>query len=305
MLFGCHVYNYGPASGVEAISRIGRKAEELRLASVFVSDHIVIPEVHTGIFGDTFFDPLVALSYLAGCTSSVRLGTSVLILPYRNPLVTAKMVSTLDALSGGRVTLGVGVGWAQEEFDILKQPFHERGKMTDEYIRIMREVWTNESPSYQGDFWQFKDIRVLPHPVQKPHPPILIGGTSRAALRRVARLGDGWLPNRVSPEEIKADWHLVRRLAERAGRDPDILKIHVRQPLVFLDEPRIPHVPFVGTPEELTVDIRSYHEVGVEEIIFDFHLEHYGTAYWDVEGVLRALERFDNEVRPLVADIEG
>ena len=305
MLFGCHVYNYGPASSVETIQQIARKTEELGLASVWVSDHIIIPNTHAGRFGDTFFDPLVVLSYLAGCTTSVRLATSVLVLPYRNPLETAKMVSSLDALSGGRVTLGVGVGGMEDEFEILHQPFHERGKQSDEYIRIMKAIWTSEEPSYSGDYWQFDNIKVLPHPVQKPHPPLLIGGASRAALRRVASLGDGWVPNRLSPEQIKADWQLVGDLAQRAGRDPTALQIHLRQPLVFQDTPSRPHAPFFGNPEQIAEDIRRYHEAGVSEIVFDFHYTQDGSVHVDYESALNALERFHLEVRPLVADLEG
>ena len=157
-------------------------------------------------FGAGIFDPLITLAVVAGATSRVRLGTTVLIVPYRNPVVTAKMVSSLDALSGGRVVLGIGAGWVAEESAMLGVPFAERGPMTDEYLAAMRELWTSPAPSFAGKYTQFSGLHFEPKPVQKPHPPIWVGGHGRASLRRAAEIG--------------AAWHPINRSAGGAARRP-------------------------------------------------------------------------------------
>src|SRR2546428_6464698 len=207
------------------------RAEQLGYASVWVSDHVVVPRAHVSHPGETVFDPLVTLSWVAGATTRVRLGTTVLIVPYRHAVVTAKMVSSLDALSGGRVVLGIGAGWMAEESAMLSVPFKERGAMTDEYLEAMRELWTSAKPSFSGKYTQFSDVLFEPRPLQKPHPPIWVGGHSQAALRRTAHYGDGWLPigarppADLPPPAIAASVATIRAEAERIGRDPTQLRI--------------------------------------------------------------------------------
>lgn len=180
---------------------MAQRAEHLGFDSVWLIDHIVIPQSVTSVYpyspdGVSTFDPsqpilepLAGLSFLAGCTEHVRLGTAVLIIPYRPPLLTAKMLAILDVLSGGRLTLGAGVGWMAEEFQALGlDTFAKRGAVTDEYLRLFKEVWTNDTPVFKGRYSQVPEIGFLPKPVQQPHPPIWIGGHTGPALRRAATL---------------------------------------------------------------------------------------------------------------------
>ena len=181
-----------------------RRADGLGYHSVWVGDHVVFPAQLQSKYpyhpegrfpvdsNDNFLDPLTVLSYVAACTTTVRLGTGVLIVPYRNPVVTAKMVASMDVLSHGRVILGGGSGWLREEFEVLHAPYRQRGDQTDEYLQVMKALWTQDQARFDGRYEKFSDIVCAPKPVQKPHPPIWIGGHSKRALRRTATLGDGW-----------------------------------------------------------------------------------------------------------------
>ena len=181
-------------------------------------------------------EQITALAFMAGATKRIRLATSVLIVPHRNPLVAAKALATLDVLSGGRLIVGVGVGWCREEFEAVGcEPFDERGAVTDEYIRAFKELWTSDDPTFEGQYVSFSDIWFLPKPVQKPHPPFWVGGESRPAIRRAATLCDGWYPigNNPAfpvgtPEALQNSMERLRRTAERAGRNPDEIQIIYR-----------------------------------------------------------------------------
>jgi probable F420-dependent oxidoreductase len=207
MEFGCVFPNRGPMATPANLGRVAEKAEALGYDTVWFSDHIVIPTEVKSFYpydpsgkmpfnpSEPYWEPLTVIGYVAGRTSRLRLGTSVLILPYRNPIVTAKMLATLDVLSNGRVTLGAGVGWMEEEFKAIGlDTYARRGAYSDECIRIFRELWTKDNPSFQGEFHQFSNIRCEPRPVQPGGLPIWIGGHTPQAIRRVARLGDGWQP---------------------------------------------------------------------------------------------------------------
>jgi len=192
------------ASGAD-ILRIARKADELGFDWLTVPEHIVIPDEMLEIMGPRYPEGLTAAAVLAGATHHVSMLTYILVLPYRNPVMLAKQIATLDWLSGGRITLGTAAGHMEREFELLAVPYHERGARTDEFLLAMKELWTSGHPSFSGKFVNFDRVVFEPKPVQKPHPPLLIGGNSKAAMRRAANIGDGWLP-----------W-LVRRpqLAER------------------------------------------------------------------------------------------
>ena len=193
------------------ISSIASKADVLGFDFLTVSDHIVIPKyvdskmpyASDGSFnaGDGFcYDPLALLSFLSAVTENIRLVPSVMVVPYRNPIHAAKMLSTIDVLSAGRITLGCGVGWLKEEFELLDtETFHSRGVVTNEYIEAIIELWTNANPSYKGKYIEFEDILFTPKPIQAPHPPIWIGGESEAAIKRSARIGNGWFPLSQNP----------------------------------------------------------------------------------------------------------
>src|SRR5438552_1664682 len=253
----------------DAIEALVLRGEALGFSSVVIADHLVFPVkiasrypyTVSGEFpghGDAL-DQLSLMAFVAGRTRSLRLVTSVMILPHRNPVVTAKMLATIDVLSRGRVTVGVGVGWLREEFEALAAPdFDRRGAVSDEYIRIFKTLWTESPASFDGTFYRFAALPSLPQPVQKPHPPIWIGGHSPAALRRVARLGDGWHPVGgtaavpLRPAEMRASLDELHRLTEKEGRAPSRLTISYKPPVdaSAVKDPE-GRRPFSGTPEQI------------------------------------------------------
>ncbi|RMF86890.1 MAG: TIGR03619 family F420-dependent LLM class oxidoreductase [Nitrospinota bacterium] len=310
MKFGWSLPSRGPLARREAVRTLTQKAEELGFDSVWVSDHVVLPTQsrsqypydRSGAFPggaeQDYLEPLILLSYLAGCTERIALGTSVLIIPYRNPIVTAKMLATLDVLSQGRLILGAGVGWWEEEFQALGlDTYAERGACTDEYLQIFRILWTQDDPHFEGKFFRFSQIRFAPKPVQKPHIPIWIGGHSRAAIRRTARLGDAWHPiglrppANLLPPEMADKIQELRRLAQEYGRDPQEIAITFRCPLRFTDTADTTQLPFTGTAAKIQEDIRTYQALGVEHIVLDLTGD-------SLSERLEDMERFASTVRP-------
>jgi probable F420-dependent oxidoreductase len=272
------------------------RAEELGYASVWVSDHVVVPTANIVNFGETVFDPLVTLAAVAGATGRVRLGTTVLIVPYRNAVVTAKMLASLDALSGGRLTVGIGAGWVAAESAMLGVPFTERGAMTDEYLHAMQVLWTSRTPSFEGKYTQFRDLVFEPKPVQKPHPPIWVGGHSRAALRRTVAFGAAWHPINRPPAELRAGRMELLRLCQAAGRSstPAItLRNDVRILRPGEAAPASAHAGRViaGEVSAVVDQLTELADCGVEELVLEF-LAADGA---DLDGQLRA---FAEHVRP-------
>ena len=321
MHFGTSLPNQSPLANPESIRTIANRVEALGFDSIWLADHVVSPNQIDSYYpySDTgqasaqthgpmhyYYETLTTLAYVAAFTERLKLGTHVLIVPYRNPVVTAKVVSTIDHLSGGRVILGVGVGWMAEEFPLLAaEDFAERGAVTDEYIRLFKELWTQEEPNFEGRFYRFSDAAFQPKPIQKPHPPIWIGGHTRAALRRVAELGDGWIPigNRplavLEPEELRQSIHQIREMAQKAGRSPDAIEVCFSASANFTNGGSAPPAGqrrmFAGTPEQIAEDIRSYQAVGVSHFNIGF-----GGVRGDQNQLLETMERFAKEVIPLV-----
>jgi probable F420-dependent oxidoreductase len=231
-----------------------------------------------------------------------------MILPYRHPVLTAKMLATLDVLSNGRVTVGVGVGWLREEFEALgAQAFEQRGAVSNEYLEIFKTLWTQDPATFTGQFYRFQGLRCLPHPVQRPHPPIWIGGHSRPALRRVAKYGDGWHPVGANPavplrpHELQVALGELRRLVEAEGRDPEAIAISFKAPLYDVSptgetgpQPARERRLFSGSPQQVVDDIAAYGHLGVSELIFDFRSE-------DLHESLERMEHFAGVIMP-VAD---
>jgi len=187
-------HNWQEHLTTEDFQRVARTAEELGYDAITTSEHIVMPPDLVPAMGAYWTDALTVMTFVAGATTRIRVNSSVIVLPYHEPVSYAKAISTLDVLSGGRVTLTFGVGMARGEFAALGVPFHKRGRITDEYIDVLKVLWTSENPEYHGEFIDFSGVCFEPRPVQKPHPPIWIGGSSMAALRRAARVGNGWHP---------------------------------------------------------------------------------------------------------------
>ena len=216
MKFGVALPHYLEQASVDAIREVADAAEELGFDSVWVSDHIVYPDVPDLSWANTFFKPLAVLSYVASMTQRVQLGTSVLVLPHRNPLVAGKTLATIDVLSGGRLVPCFGTGGIPGEFQALGLSWKDRGPMTDEYIQIMKALWTQQPASFHGRFFNFEGIKFSPKSVQSPLP-ICIGGNTKRAIRRAVELGDGWHPIRKTPEALEEDMAYMKSLA--AGRD--------------------------------------------------------------------------------------
>jgi probable F420-dependent oxidoreductase len=306
---GCTLPTSGAAADPAAIGALAQTAEDLGFDSVWISDHVVVPEHISSAYPyspdgrfptlptQPYLEPLATLGYLAGITRRVRLGIAVLILPYRHPLLTAKMIATLDNLSGGRVDLGVGVGWMREEFEALGLPpevYQHRGSATDEQLRILETVWTRDVAGFDGRFYQFEPVGAHPHPVQRPHPPVWVGGHTRPALRRTAQFGDGWLPiggrppADLPPEEVAGCIASIRSQAERFGRDPASLRVCFDTTVDFA---ATDGRPFSGSDDAIAEQLRQYVEVGAESFLVGFGR----VPPADYE---RCLRRFAEHVRP-------
>jgi len=292
MRYGFYLPTRGRSAEPDALEALVRRGEALGFHSTVIADHVVFPTTITskypytvsGTFpgGGDALEQLTLMAFVAAKSERLRLITSVMILPYRNPVLTAKMLATIDVLSRGRVTVGAGVGWLREEFDALgATAFDRRGAVSDEYLRIFKALWTQNPASFHGQFYRFDDLKCLPQPVQKPHPPIWIGGHSRAALRRAARYGDGWHPvganpaAMLAPTEFKTLLDELHRLTEAERRDPRALTISYKAPMYDEGVAATGGVrrPFSGTADQILEDIATYAGLGVSELIFDFRSE--------------------------------
>ena len=301
-------------AGPEQLRTVAQRAEDLGYDHVWVSDHIILPKKVDSFYpyaadgvatfkpDEPYYEPLAALNFIAGCTQRIRLGTHVLIIPYRNPVLTAKILSTLDVLSGGRLILGAGVGWMEEEFKAMGlDTYKERGAVTDEYLQIYKELWTKEDASFDGKYYQISDTGFEPKPVQKPHPPIWIGGHSRPAVRRAARYGDGWMPIGLrppailEPEELDGKIARLRKLTVEAGRPEDAVSLTFSTGVVFNDATGSSRAWMQGNPEQIASDLRQYQDLGVSNFIINFQG---GT----VPELQENMERFSREVMTLIPE---
>lgn len=319
MKYGFTLPGRGPLARPDTLATIARRGEELGYHMLMTGDHIVVPRKidspypyteggeFPGSASGEAMEQLTVLAFLAGQTQRIRLVTSVLIVPHRNPLVAAKVLATLDVLSKGRLVVGVGVGWMREEFEALGlPPFEERGAVTDEYIQAFKELWTSDSPTFEGKYCRFAGISFLPKPVQKPHPPIWVGGESRRAIRRAAQLADGWYPIGSNPqfpmgepEELAAGLKRLASYAERAGRDPAEIEVIYRThhyQLAKGAQARPSGIggrhPFTGSADQIAGDIHQYEEMGVGYLAMDLarqsrnldemlgHMEEFATRVW-------------------------
>jgi probable F420-dependent oxidoreductase len=266
MKYGVHLGGGAALRTTAAVQQIGRAAEELGYDAIVTGDHITIPKQIAStypyqkqaeargdnpytIFTNTdWLDAFTVLALLIPVTEKVRLGTSVTIIPYRHPLEMARVVATLDVVSGGRVIFGAGIGWMAEEFRLLGVPFAERAARTREYIAVLKEVWSNDTPRFAGKFVQIEhDLHFAPKPMQRPHPPIWVGGETTPALKRVVEFGDGWHIGPIGLEELKPKFAQLRELMAAAGRDFTQLEI----------------TSMVDTRVLSAADIRAYRGLGV------------------------------------------
>ena len=239
MKFGLRYCNTGPYVDAARAVELLQAGEEAGFESAWTVEHTVVPAGYESAYPYSpdgkmagghddipLPDPLIWMAYVAAATKRIKLATGILILPQHNPVITAKQVATLDHMSGGRVLLGIGVGWLREEFEAIGAPFDDRGPRTDDYVAAMRALWSQDKPSYQGQFASFDGVYCRPQPVGG-EVPIIVGGHSKPAARRAGRLGDGYFPARGAPADLIA---LARKSAVEAGRDPDALEITTSMP---------------------------------------------------------------------------
>jgi probable F420-dependent oxidoreductase len=226
-----------PAYHVD-VGFMARKAEELGFESFWCAEHPFIPVSSASRFPGSadgvipesyshFVDPFVALARASGTTKSIKLGTGIVLVPERHPLLLAKEISTLDLFSGGRFLFGIGAGWLREETQIMGGDFDHRWTQTRESILAMKELWTKPTAEFHGKYYDFPPVKSFPKPLQKPHPPVLLGGGAKNVLQRVVAWGDGWLPNRITPDELRASRATLNGMAKDAGRDPSKITISV------------------------------------------------------------------------------
>jgi len=306
MKFGVFLPISGRAAGPETLMKAAQQAEKLGYNSVWAADRIIIPWEIKTLYPYSeeqqfivppdrpFLEPLTCLAFLAACTEKIILGMSVLVMPYRHPLQWAKVATTIDHLSKGRLILGVGVGWMAEEFEALGLSFEERGELSDEHLRVVRLLWEEERPRFKGRHYRFGEISFSPKPLQKPRIPIWIGGEGIRAQRRAASYGDGWFPYfvRITPREMARRSGNIKRWAAEAGRDPAqitlacCLPIHVTPEPVPQEEDRLR-----GTPEQLVEALQKYRQIGVSHIALQFMVPHWLRR-------IEQIERFAREVIP-------
>jgi probable F420-dependent oxidoreductase len=310
--FGFSVQGRGALADREDLGTLARRADALGYDSIFVTDRMLIPVASTsgypysptGAFplgpDEPWLEALTAVTWLATITHRIHVGTSVLIVPYRNPVFTARALATADYLSGGRVILGAGIGWWREEFEAVGVPFAERAARTLESLRIMKEIWTKPRVAFEGRFWRIAEAGgVRPHPAQRPHIPIWIGGHSEAALRRVVAIGDGWHPLglrppvALHPPEMAAAVRHLQDLAVAAKRDPRGITITFKGPVKLDSAAPKNRGPLTGSPAQIVEDLSAYVAAGVEHFVLDFSVP-------TVPEMLDVLERFAADVRPKV-----
>ena len=301
---GVHLPQLGRGATPGALKQFCAEAERLGVHSGWVSDHIAwpadieskYPYTEDGSFPApntmAWLEPIGTLLFVAGITETMMLGQTVLIMGYRPPVQTAKLIATLDVLSEGRAILGAGIGWMREEFEVLGMPFDHRGKRADEQLEIFDRLFTDETPSYDGEFYSFPEIKFEPKPVQ-PHVPVWIGGASEPAFRRTARFGDCFHAAFEPLATVQHEWQRVLELTAEAGRDPDDMQLSIR---LYLDPASAmkPELSVAGSAEQMIDTLSQWQAIGTDHVLVDI------TAPGGPAGRLEAMQAFMTDVVPLV-----
>jgi probable F420-dependent oxidoreductase len=270
MKVGVNLLNWGPGVSPDALARTTALIEALGYHLVMISDHVApTPDVAVK-YPTPLYDPFTTLGWLASATRRIELGTTVIILPYRNPILTARMAATVDQLCGGRFIFGVGVGWAKQEFEALGVPFARRGAISNDYLEAIKTLWTRDVASYAGTFVSFKDVHTAPRPIRSPHPPIWIGGSTDAALRRAVRYGDGWHPNRVRMDWLR-DTGVPKLKAVAAAEGKPVPALCPRIRLEITESPRPDDQRLIGqgTLDQMRKDLEALETLGAAYVLLD------------------------------------
>ena len=274
MKVGVNLINFGPGVSPGSMLRWARVSESLGYHLILTSDHLATTPDVDARYPAPFYEPISTLGWLAGVTQKMEIGTTVMIVPYRNVLEIARSCANIDQLSGGRLILGVGVGWAQQEFQALGVPFKSRGAITNEYLEALKLLWTQDIASYEGRFVSFQDVRTGPRPARQPHPPIWVGGSSDAALRRAVRYGDAWHPIRIRMDSFK-DTGIPRLQAIAAEEGLPVPAICPRIRLRLTDSPVTGDGRAVGegSLDQIHRDLTDLEELGCGYVILDSYLD--------------------------------
>jgi len=294
MQIGCHLPTQGPLATREAVETFARESEQRHVASLWVSDHVIFPRTATGSYpggrfphppDKAYLEPVITLAAAAMCTTRARLGASVFVLGHRHPIVMAKMLTTIDALSQGRLIVGVGVGWWKEELELLGAPFHARGRQADEMLSVFKALWTQDNPRFKGEFYDVSEVGFAPKPVQKPHPPIWVGGDSPGAFRRVVTLGDGWHATSKDPDQLREALGRLRTVADQHRRDIKTIELSVRYSLSD---------GMLGKGAQMVIDqLGEYKRIGLSHVLIDFRRD-------DLARMLELLDLVTTTIRPAV-----
>jgi probable F420-dependent oxidoreductase len=298
MQIGLCLPHFGRPLEPGRLLQVAQRADARGLDSLWVTDHVIVPkDIHIA-YREEMLDPLAVLAWLAGVTERIALGTSVIILPYRSPLPVAKLLASVDVLSGGRLIFGAGVGWMEAEFAALGVPFNERGSRTDEALELFLKVWTEREPQIETRRHRLRGLVASPMPLQRPGPPVWIGGASEGAYRRVARYGEGWHSTAATPEAFREGADAVRRCWADAGRQGSpVLSLRVPFWLDGIHRPgsdmgylRGRHA-IHGTAQQVVEALRGYALLGVSHVALDVSL----TTY---PAILETIDVLSREVRP-------
>ncbi len=290
----------GPQAASENLIRVAQRAEELGYDSLWVLERLLWPIAPKAPYPaspdgslptlyQNVFDPIETLTFVSAITKKIRLGTSVIIMPCHNPMILARRLATLDVLSKGRLILGVGLGWSPDEFEAAGVPFERRGARGDEFLRLLIEIWTNDTVEFQGEFYHVPRSKIGPKPLQKPHPPIYVAGFTPKGLERVIKYANGWNPGAFGFDYLIASIKSLNDIAKRVGRNPSEIEVVLRVvPMILENKGAAEREFFVGTLDEIRADIERCKDIGVVHIFFDLN---FSLSDGDVLPMLGAMER--------------
>ena len=297
---------------VPGLKRFVEMAETLGFESVLAGDHIVLPTAGTNQYpytadgsfsrpsSEPFLETMTLLGYLAAFTDRIKLGSTVIILPYRNPVVQAKMFASLDVLTGGRIICGVGVGWLEKEFEILGLDYHQRGAMTDEFLGIMQALWRQANPEFHGKYYDIDGIQFEPKPIQQPGIPVWVGGHTKAALRRTAKYGSCWHTTRQTPEFVAENLPYLRDRIKKEGRELSEVTVSLKRSLHFTDMGMNEggYVrsggSLVASTLEVLEDLHACQEIGIDQLTYDFRVE-------TVPDCIKVMEHIAEHILPVAS----